>query len=231
MACELSAPRLPTTTPVSLTKTVAKPKERKESLIEKIRESIDEHKNIFVFSFENMRAAQFKELRVEWADSRFFLGKNKVMRVALGRDEDEEFRDGLAALGEYLSGNVGLLFTNRGRKEVTEFFGEYSFMDFARSGFEATDTVSLEAGPVKDMQHTMTETLTKLGMPVVLDRGIVTLTKAYTICNAGDALTPEQARLLKLFGHQMSAFKITPEVMWSDGTITELFTAAGAGAE
>lgn len=51
---------------------------------------------------------------------RFFLGKNKVMRVALGRDEDEEYRDNLHKLALYLTGQVGLLFTNQPIEKVTK---------------------------------------------------------------------------------------------------------------
>uniref|UniRef100_A0A7S1CDL9 Ribosome assembly factor mrt4 n=1 Tax=Bicosoecida sp. CB-2014 TaxID=1486930 RepID=A0A7S1CDL9_9STRA len=215
---------------VSLTKTEAAPQERKASLIERIRDSIDAYSRIYVFSFENMRTQSFKELRVEWADSRFFLGKNKVMRVALGRDEEEEYRDGLAGLGKLLTGNVGLLFTNRSPEDVAAFFDEYGFLDFARGGFEATEDVELEAGPLEGMQHTMVEQLTKLGLPVVLDRGVVTLTKRHDVCKAGDVLTPEQARLLKLFDRRMSEFKIVPVAMWHADEVTMLADGAVGGA-
>jgi len=42
---------------------------------------------------------------------RFFLGSNKVMQVALGRDETTEFRPQLQALGVRLAGFAGLLCT------------------------------------------------------------------------------------------------------------------------
>lgn len=38
--------------------------------------------------------------------------------------------------------------------------------------------------------------LRKLGLPVKLVRGVVTLTKDYTICKEGDILDPSQAKLL-----------------------------------
>jgi hypothetical protein len=41
----------------------------------------------------------------------FFLGSNKVMQVALGRDETTEFRPQLQALGVRLVGFAGLLCT------------------------------------------------------------------------------------------------------------------------
>jgi mRNA turnover protein 4 len=57
--------------------------------------------------------------------------------------------------------------------------------------------------------------LRQLGLPTSLQKGVVTLLKDFRICQKGDVLTPEQARILKLFGHQMATFHLTMECMWS----------------
>ena len=45
-----------------------------------VREAMDNYKNAFVVSFENMRTGPFKHLAFKMReDSRFFLGKNKVI--------------------------------------------------------------------------------------------------------------------------------------------------------
>lgn len=44
--------------------------------------------------------------------------------------------------------------------------------------------------------HNMEPQLRQLGMPTTLVNGIVTLTKEFTICTQGQALSPEQAHLL-----------------------------------
>lgn len=56
---------------VPLTKTDKLPgRENNERLYEKIRESIDEHQIIFVFSVDNMRNTHLKEVRADLSDSR-----------------------------------------------------------------------------------------------------------------------------------------------------------------
>jgi mRNA turnover protein 4 len=47
---------------------------------------------------------------------------------------------------QYLRGQVGLLFTNKAKEYVTEWFQKNAQTDFARSGNEATETITLEAG-------------------------------------------------------------------------------------
>jgi mRNA turnover protein 4 len=64
--------------------------------------------------------------------------------------------------------------------------------------------------------------LRKLGMPCVLKRGVITLERAFTVCAAGDVLTPEQAQLLKLLDIKMAEFAFTLTCHWHDGTFREL---------
>ena len=39
--------------------------------------------------------------------------------------------------------------------------------------------------------------------------------REYTVCNAGDRLSSEQARILKLFGLQQAKFKLNMIAAWS----------------
>ena len=57
----------------------------KQELIDKIRQAIDKYERLFVFTVDNMRNQKLKTLREHYRDtSKFFLGKNRVMSVALG---------------------------------------------------------------------------------------------------------------------------------------------------
>jgi mRNA turnover protein 4 len=76
------------------------------------------------------------------------------------------------------------------------WFEDYSESDFARAGNIATDTVTLPAGPLPQFPHSVEPHLRQLGMPTSLQRGVVTLLSEFTVCKAGQALKPEQARIL-----------------------------------
>uniref|UniRef100_A0A8D1FP28 Ribosome assembly factor mrt4 n=1 Tax=Sus scrofa TaxID=9823 RepID=A0A8D1FP28_PIG len=145
---------------------------------------------------------------------RMFFGKNKVMMVALGRSPCDEYRDNLHQVSKKLRGEVGLLFTNRTKEEVNEWFTKYGEMDYARAGNKATFTVNLDPGPLEQFPHSMEPQLRQLGLPTTLKKGVVTLLSDYEVCKEGDVLTPEQARILKLFGYEMAEFKVTIRYMW-----------------
>ena len=193
----------------------------KQQIIEDIQSCLEKYPNIYLFSVENMRNSKLKELRVEWKDSRFFFGKNRVMRLGLkktGVDEDnEDVEDDLDPFREQMIGQCGLLFTSHTKKEVLEWFENYSAKEYARSGFRATKTVELKEGPLKEFSHAIEPHLRSLGMPTKLDKGIVTLYKDFTVCEKGKVLTPEQARILKLLGKPMATFKIVVNCCYIKG--------------
>ena len=84
--------------PISLTKTKKHGRASKERLVEDIRECLSTYSSVYVFEVENMRNVKFKELREEWGGSRFFMGKNRVMQMALGRDPHDEHKAGISKL-------------------------------------------------------------------------------------------------------------------------------------
>ncbi|NXE69532.1 MRT4 protein, partial [Calcarius ornatus] len=193
---------------VSLTRTPRKGLEAKQALIAELRRCVDTYKYIFVFSVANMRNNKLKDVRNAWKHSRIFFGKNKVMMVALGREPSSEYKENLHKVSKHLRGEVGLLFTNRTRDEVDEWFSRFRELDFARAGNKAPYGVSLDTGPLEQFPHSMEPQLRQLGLPTALKK----------VCKEGDVLTPEQARVLKLFGYEMAEFKVTMKFLWNSET-------------
>ncbi|XP_048028458.1 mRNA turnover protein 4 homolog [Megalobrama amblycephala] len=200
---------------VSLTKTTKKGLESKQNLIEELRKCADIYRYVFVFSVENMRNNKLKDIRTAWKHSRFFFGKNKVMMIALGKGPTDEYKDNLHKLSRFLRGEVGVLFTNKTKDEVQEYFSNFKEMDYARAGNVATMAVTLDEGPLEQFPHSMEPQLRQLGLPTALKKGVVTLIKDFEVCKDGDTLTPEQARILKLFGIEMAEFKLSIKCMWN----------------
>ena len=147
--------------------------------------------------------------------SRLFLGKNKVMQLALGTSPDTEYEDGLHKISRDISGNVGLLFTDLETEDVKERLEHFVEEDFARAGDYATETFKLEGGKLPTMQHTMVDELRKLGLTCKLVNGVVTLEGDHVVCKKGARLTPSQAALLKHFGVKMSEFRVTLVSRWA----------------
>ncbi|KAH8401329.1 hypothetical protein KR009_004624, partial [Drosophila setifemur] len=203
---------------VSLTKTDRKGLAWKQRIVDDIRFCVEKYPNIFVFQVQNMRNNLLKDLRQEWKkNSRFIFGKNRVMQIGLGRKKSEEIEPELHKLSKRLTGQVGLLFTDKTKQEVLDWAENYWAVEYARSGFVATETVTLPAGPLEEFAHSMEPHLRSLGLPTKLEKGIVTIYSDYTVCEEGKVLTPEQARILKLLGKPMAKFRLTMKCSWTKG--------------
>ncbi|KAK1126592.1 hypothetical protein K0M31_004221 [Melipona bicolor] len=195
---------------ISLTKTTKKGLVLKQQIVEDVRNCVKKYARIFLLSVRNMRNDKLKNIRSEWKDSRFFFGKNKVIALGLGRSLETEVANNLHKLSLALRGQCGLLFTNRSKKEVLNWMDEYEEIDYARSGFVVQETIVLSEGPMPEFSHSIEPHLRQLGMPTVLQKGVVTLIKEYTVCKEGQMLTPEQARILKLLNKPLATFKLIP---------------------
>ncbi|KAL9232727.1 hypothetical protein vseg_007802 [Gypsophila vaccaria] len=194
--------------PVTLSKTKKKGREHKETIVNAIRDAVEKYSSVYVFSFENMRNLKFKEFRDTLKSSRFFLGSNKVMQVALGRSASDEIKSGLHKISKFLRGDSGLLLTNMSEEEVKKAFDDFEAYDFARTGTLATEKVELKEGPLSEFSHEMEPFLRKQGMPVRLNKGVVELIADFVVCEEGKPLSPESARILRLLGTKQAVFKL-----------------------
>ena len=220
-------PRPKAKKPLARNATSSRPtSQRKADLVEQVRLAADEFETVYVFDMVNSRTALLKQIRVEFRDDgRFIFGKTKVMQVALGRNGEEALKPNMDALGRKLTGassSVGLFFTNLDPNTAEQRFANMKAMDYARSGFKVTKTVELKAGPIIGQPSSMLEHLRALKLPVVLRKGIIELEQDHVACKAGEELTVDQAKVLKLFGVMLSEFRIRLLWRWTDGELTEL---------
>ncbi|GBO36355.1 mRNA turnover protein 4, partial [Araneus ventricosus] len=179
-----------------LSKTKKHGLEGKKELYKKIQSNVENYAHVFVFAVNDMRNSKLKSVREQWKHSRFCIGKNKVMAMALGRTPEEEYRPNLHKIGQVLVGERGLLFTNQSVDEVTNWFQSYSAGDYARSGNIATEDVILPEGPLEQFPHNLESYLRQLGLPTTLKKGVIHLLKEHVVCSEGDRLSPETARIL-----------------------------------
>jgi mRNA turnover protein 4 len=217
---------------VALTQTSKKTRDHKASVVQDIRSAVDDHESIFLFSYENMRSNLFKKVRMDFREpdmegksSRIFLGKNKLMQIALGKTPEDEYADNLRAMSKHVTGSVGLLMTSKSREEVVRYFAELAEEDFARAGSIAPKQVVVTNEMMYNFPVSMVEQFRKLGMPIEVDTGKLVLIgnrKEYVVCKEGQELSVEACKILFQFGIKLSEFKVDLVCHWTNnGAITE----------
>lgn len=203
---------------VSLTKTKKKGLESRQSLIQKIRESVDAYERIFLLSIANMRATCLAEIRSDLKKSRMYFGKNKVMIVAMGRTAAEAYAPNIENICDNLTGQMGILFTDQSEEEVINYFESKATPEFARTGHVASHTVIVSADRFPQLSHAIEPHLRQLGLPTKLEKGIIHVTQDFVAAKKGSPVTAEQARILKLFGYQLTEFKVVVTAAWDKET-------------
>jgi len=228
---------------VHLTQTSKKTREHKSAIVADVRDAVDSNDSLYLFSYENMRSNKFKAVRMHFRDadakggssmeedegegggggkgvprSRIFLGKNKLLQLALGRTVEDEHSPGLRRVSKLTTGSVGLLATSRPRSEVVRYFASLADEDYARAGAVAPRTVTLSAEDVSNHPVSMVEQFRKLGMPVEVNNGRVVLVggkKEYVACREGQSLSAETCKILTHFGVRLAEFRVRLVCRWS----------------
>lgn len=77
---------------------------------------------------------------------RILLGRNSVVRKALGSTPESEHLPGTSKIAAALEGDVGLLFTDEEQQVVEEWFESYKKADFARAGNTAPEEYVVPEG-------------------------------------------------------------------------------------
>ncbi|KIV93285.1 hypothetical protein B0A52_09026 [Exophiala mesophila] len=224
---------------VPTSKTHKNRKELVRRLAANVQQAAEQYSYIWVFDVENSRNNFIKEVRTEFDDSRIMMGKTKVMMVGLGHNPETEVVPGVSALGPYVKGEVGLLFTDREPQEIQDYFSNYLNVDFARSGTTAAMEVRIPPGEIHTqygvdggeddpLPISIEPTLRRLGIPTRLLKGKVVLEErpeeamdddeGYLVCREGDKLDSRQTSILKILGVRMSEFKIELKAVYDKST-------------
>jgi len=141
--------------------------------------------------------------------------------VAFGT-EDKELYTNSHLINNYISGQVGLLFTNRKREEIEKFMSEYRVQEFANPGTVAIADVQLLEGNhvFKGFSTSNVDYISKLGLDVEVTDAKIKLARPFFAAEKGKPLTVEQSKILKFLGIKLSSFSVTPKAFYSkDGGI------------
>lgn len=206
-------------------------REHKSAYVQEVRKAVDNHDCLFLFSYENMRSSKFKNIRMHFrpktdgmddndsAPTRIFLGKNKLLQIALGKTPEDEYADNLRHVSGEISESVGLLFTSRSKKSVADYFENLVEPDFARAGFVSPRDVVITNETLADQPVSMMEQqFRKQGLPVKIDNGQIVLLdgmKEFRLCKKGETLSPEKCKALSHFGIKLSEFRVKLVCYWS----------------
>ena len=162
-----------------------------------------------------MRANLFKDVRIHFRESRIYMGKNTITQLALGKDSTDEYKDNLSQVSGMMEGEVGIIFTNRDKAEVVDYFRQFHAPEFAKAGHIPDENITLPPGNLF-MDVSMLNHLRLQGMIVEIEMGQIMLREPFKVAQVGVPLTPEQCRVLKFLDRKLVDFTIQLLCHWRD---------------
>ena len=211
-----------------------------------MRDNVDSHSSLYLFSYENMRSSKFKDIRVHFSrsssnnpnddndmadvnassGSKIMLGKNKLLQIALGKSLEDEYSDNLHHVSKLISSNVGILFTSLPSSEVIDYFNNYVEPDYARAGCIASRDVYITNEMLQSQPVTMLEQqFQKQKLPIKISNGkliVMNDKDKFKLCKKGEVLSVDKCNALKQFQIQLSEFKVELLCRWSNDEFEKL---------
>eukprot|EP00768_Dysnectes_brevis_P007535 gnl/Dysnectes_brevis/639_a706_5935.p1 GENE.gnl/Dysnectes_brevis/639_a706_5935~~gnl/Dysnectes_brevis/639_a706_5935.p1 ORF type:complete len:243 (-),score=44.34 gnl/Dysnectes_brevis/639_a706_5935:49-777(-) len=221
-------PRSKRSSIIALTKTEKRVSARKNELIENVRNAFDDFTDVYVIAVKGMKTPPIQHVREDLrGNCRIFMGRNKVMQHALGKNEEDAYRPELHLIARLLKGNGGLLFVKSLDKgKILETLAAASSPISLKGGEIAPSNVSVPAGALDAARFPscMEPELRMLGLPTQLrtdrtesgafDTRIWVLSDT-PIAVKGEPITAPNARLLRHFGHREGRFEMEVTGRWS----------------
>lgn len=189
----------------------------------KIREELSRYERVYVIKF-NMAGTKYQSrMRMEFRDAiRLCMSSHSVLSHAIGFAEEDSARPELFKLRECLSEHTGLLMTTAVPHEtIMSYVNGLTGEEYATCGFIATQTFTVQAGPLPQFSFSMEAYLRELGLPVRLDNGVVMCLQDHVVCTEGRPLTKNSARLLVQFEVKMASFSARIVAGWHNGAVTQ----------
>ncbi|KNC35754.1 ribosomal protein L10 [Plasmodium falciparum RAJ116] len=194
---------------ISLTKVKKKvnKKEMKDLKLLEIKKMI-QIPNVYVYVLD-IRTYSNNNLKVAIEhfkpNGKFFIGKNKLMKLALGINENNEVKPNMSKISKLLIGNRILLITKDGPLSVLKFFNEFQPEEYIKHGNISPQDITLKCGEVLNVP-------VKLNFDIV-DQKII-LKENKVLAEKDKLISLENSKILRMLNMKIAFFDITVLGYW-----------------
>jgi large subunit ribosomal protein LP0 len=193
--------------------------EKKNNYFGKVAELCKTHKKIFIVTVDNVTSSQFHQVRHALRNQAVILmGKNTMIRKAL-RDVVSEVPE-IESLIPWISGNIGLVFSNGDLKKVRELIVANKVAAPAKVGAIAQYSVSIPAGNT-GISPDKTSFFQALNIPTKIVKGAVEIINEVQIIKEGEKVGASEAELLTMLKITPFSYGLNLIQVYEDGSLYE----------
>jgi len=167
---------------------------RKESLMGKLNQYLQEYKNVLICTVDNVGSHQMQKVRISLRGRAVLLmGKNTICRKAIR--EHQESNPALEALLPFVKGNIGFVFTNGDLNAIRKTILENKVPAAAKQGSNAPIDVWVPPGPT-GLDPGQTAFFQALNISTKIARGSIEIINPVHLIKAGEKVSSSHVALL-----------------------------------
>lgn len=167
---------------------------RKELFVTRLREYLDEYKNILIVQVDNVGSNQMQKVRSALRGQAVVLmGKNTLIRKII-REQAQE-NELLSSVNDLVVGNMGFVFTNGNLKEIRDIIISNKVPAAAKSGTIAQKDVYLPPGPT-GLDPGQTSFFQAMNIATKIVKGAIEIVNDVHLIKQGEKVTASHVALL-----------------------------------
>jgi len=190
---------------------------KKQLYKERVVKYFEEYKNFFIVGVSNVGSNQMQKIRIALRGKAVLLmGKNSVIRKVVR--ELTQKNPKLAGVLSYLTGTIGIIFTNANLMDVRKTILEYKVPAAARVGTFAPSDCLIPPGPT-GLDPGQTNFFQALNIATKIVKGSIEIITEVHLIKTGEKITPSMVSLLSKLNIKPFFFGMKVETVYEDGSI------------
>lgn len=194
-------------------------RERKEEYFERMDTLLDTYTKVLIVSADHVGSMQFHNIRKSLRGiAEVLMGKNTMMRKVLSLFVAKNKDHPMEALGPYLKGNIGLIFTNKDLGIVTQVIEDNRAPAAATVGVIAECDVVVPPGPT-GCDPGQTSWFQALNVPTKISRGQIEIVSELLLVKKGTKVGGSEAALLQKLDMRPFTYGLKLEQVYDNGSV------------
>lgn len=194
-------------------------RQRKEKFVVKLKDAINQYKNVLIVGVDNVGSNQMQKVRVALRGKAVVvMGKNTLIRKIMRDMVEGEKMTKLEALIPLVVGNMGFVFTNDNLNDVRKLIVENKVPAAAKSGTFAPSDVFIPPGPT-GLDPGQTNFFQALNISTKIVKGAIEIVNEVHLIKKGDKVTLSQVAMLTKMNIRPFFYGFKVQDVYEDGTI------------
>ncbi|MEN4018687.1 MAG: 50S ribosomal protein L10 [Methanobacterium sp.] len=166
--------------------------EWKKEEVQNLKELIKSHGVVGMANLADIPAPQLQKMRRNLKDTTIKMSRKTLMSLALSESE----KDNIAALGDYMTGQPALIFTDMNPFKLYKILEASKTAAPAKAGSIAPSDIVVPKGDTAFKPGPILGELQKVGIPAKIDKGKIVITKDKVIVAEGEVVPRDVAGIL-----------------------------------